>query len=1004
MADFFGAIAANDIGFKRAPLRFPTPTPWNGISFPLSDAKGESPLRVPAKMSTREELDAEIEKLRQKYEPFMQDIAAECEKTRIRTDLRNFDYRVQTEADKGNILSVFAGEGEWESVTIPHYQGPVGDKTAYYRTEFEMGEISCGKAAFLHFDGVDYACEVYVNGNLAGTHEGFFAPFEFDISGLCRKGRNSLLVVVKNDYIYNGNNTPDHDNMRLEGDKMYAATGPGYDDAALGWHHCPPGMGIYQGVYTEIRDRMFISDLFVRPMPKSGEYEIWCEIYNCDYIPPKDVRLSFSVYGKNFEEKVLEDFEYTPITFSGDDNGNIIRACDLENPERMKEKQVLSFYRGASLVRLRMKMDNIRLWEQDTPYLYKALAALTVDGRKADCAERTFGMRSFETGEDGGKKGMFFLNGKAMRLRGANTMGYEQQDVMRGDFDMLLYDMLMAKACNMNFLRLTQRPVQKEIYELCDTIGLLIQTDLPLFTNMRRTKFASALGMCEDMERLIRPYACTVLISYMNEPFANASGKPHRHFVRHELEDFFSACDKAVLLLNPDRAIKHIDGDYDPPSTTLPDNHTYTMWYNGHGIDMGRVYRGYWLGVADGWYYGCGEYGAEGLDPVSLMRRRYPAEWLPQTPEEEKGWTPDRIVNSQSGDMSYFFYDRQDTLEGWVEASRRYQSVGTKLQTEAFRRNSDMVTFAIHLFIDAWPSGWMKTIVDCERNPKPAFYVFRDALTPLMVSLRTDRKTFFSGDKAGIEIWVCNDTHEVSCGHTLRAELINSAGELVSHAEFPADFGENSSFMQGKAVFTAPLVSGRENYIFRTALIDGDGNVLHYSDEPIVIFEREKADFSPAIFVTYEEFANDEKALLAKAESGETLVISDIPAGTYNIAGSEVIAKNCGMRPLHFVSRKTGHPLVSGFEAEDFRFWYNEDEDMMTPLLRATFRSDDFTPILTSGNSLRGSAWGQKLYPAHATAEKSYGKGKIILNQVDLDSHLLNPVALIFKNRLAKFR
>ena len=84
------------------------------------------------------------------------------------------------------------------------------------------------------------------------------------------------------------------------------------------------------------------------------------------------------------------------------------------------------------------------------------------------------------------------------------------------------------------------------------------------------------------------------------------------------------------------------------------------MWYNGHGIDMGRVYRGYWLGVADGWYYGCGEYGAEGLDPVSLMRRRYPAEWLPQTPEEEKGWTPDRIVNSQSGDMSYFVFSSDE--------------------------------------------------------------------------------------------------------------------------------------------------------------------------------------------------------------------------------------------------------------------------------------------------------------------------------------------------------
>lgn len=1004
MADFFGAIAANDIGYKRAPLVFPAPTPWNGVSFPLSDANGEKPLAVQAKMSSRAELDAEIEKLRQKYEPFMQDIAPKHEEMRTRTEIRHFDYRVQTEADKGELPSVLAGMGKWESVTVPHYQGPIGDKTAYYRTEFYIDEISREKAVFLHFDGVDYICEVYVNGNLAGTHEGFFAPFEFDVSELCKKGKNSLLVVVKNDYPYNGNSAPDHDNMRLEGDKMYAATGPGYDDAALGWHHCPPGMGIYQGVYVEIRERMFISDLFVRPMPSSNEYEIWCEIYNCDYIPPSDVRLCFSVYGKNFEENVLENFEYTPITFAGSDTGNVVTAAELEDCERMKNKQVLAFYRGASLVRLRMKMKNVKLWEQDTPYLYKLIASLSVCGKSVDSAERAFGMRSFEMKNDGKKNGMFFLNGNALRLRGANTMGYEQQDVMRGDFDMLLYDMLMAKACNMNFLRLTQRPVQKEIYELCDTIGLLIQTDLPLFTNMRRTKFASALGMCEDMERLIRPYACTILVSYINEPFANASGKPHRHLVRSELEDFFSACDKAVHLLNPDRVIKHIDGDYDPPSTTLPDNHTYTMWYNGHGIDAGRVYRGYWLGVADGWYYGCGEYGAEGLDPVSLMRRRYPSDWLPQTPEEEKCWDPDRIVNAQSGNMSYFFYDRQDTLEGWVEASQRYQCAATRLQTEAFRRNSDMVSFAIHLFIDAWPSGWMKTIVDCEREPKPAFYAFRDALTPLMVSPRTDRKSFFSGENAAVEIWICNDTHESASGHMLRAELINSKGELISCAEFCADFGENSAFLQGKAVFTVPEVNGREKYIFRTILLDGSGNVLHYNDEQLDIFEKEAEDFAPAVFVSYEEYASNEKALLDSVRGGGTLIISNIPTGTYDIAGSNVVVKNCGMRPLHFVSRKTGHPLVSPFEPEDFRFWYSEKADMMTPLLRTTFRCDDFTPILTSGNSLSGSAWGQKLYPALAAAEKSYGNGKIVINQVELDEHLINPVALIFKNRLARFK
>jgi hypothetical protein len=73
---------------------------------------------------------------------------------------------------------------------------------------------------------------------------------------------------------------------------------------------------------------------------------------------------------------------------------------------------------------------------------------------------------------------------------------------------------------------------------------------------------------------------------------------------------------------------------------------------------------------------------------------------------------------------------------------------------------------------------------------------------------------------------------------------------------------------------------------------------------------------------------------------------------------------------------------------------------MITPILRTTFLAEGAIPILTSGNSLRGSAWGQKLYPALACAEIPAGRGKIIINQVDLKNHLLNPAAKIFANRL----
>ena len=87
------------------------------------------------------------------------------------------------------------------------------------------------------------------------------------------------------------------------------------------------------------------------------------------------------------------------------------------------------------------------------------------------------------------------------------------------------------------------------------------------------------------------------------------------------MEEFFAAANIAVRLQNPDRVIKPIDGDYNPPEeTSLPDNHCYPCWYNGHGIDIGRLYKGYWMYVKPGWYYGCGEFGTEGLDPVSVMR------------------------------------------------------------------------------------------------------------------------------------------------------------------------------------------------------------------------------------------------------------------------------------------------------------------------------------------------------------------------------------------------
>ena len=64
---------------------------------------------------------------------------------------------------------------------------------------------------------------------------------------------------------------------------------------------------------------------------------------------------------------------------------------------------------------------------------------------------------------------------------------------------------------------------------------------------------------------------------------------------------------------------------------------------------------------------------------------------------------------------------------------------------------------------------------------------------------------------------------------------------------------------------------------------------------------------------------------------------------------------------------------------------------------------DGFTPILISGNNESGSAWGKPLKTALVTGEIKCGKGKIVLNMLDLESHLKNPAAVKFYNRLYRY-
>ena len=925
--DFFGSIAAKGIGGRHELLVKNEPMKFDKRETALVNEN--SPIPTANKVSNKGELYALLKEARKYYAPFMENHAPKREAISESVKLEKFTL-------------------DGEEITLPHYGGPAGYAKQVYETEFTVDAVSAEKAYYISFGGADYRAVVYVNGICVGIHEGFFSPFTFNIDNEIKSGVNTLKIELYNDYIYMGNNTLGGE--KYEGDKLYAATGLGWDDPAFGWHHCPPGMGIYGEVRFETKNRLSISDVFVR------QSEITVEVNNADYAD-KDVEIRYSVYGRNFEECVFENKVFVPSTLRTVGLGDTLTQSKVA--DTLNKGFAMPAKKGANEYKIPFDSTGLRLWSPDTPYLYEIVVELYSDGNLVDVYSTHFGNRSFVQDTESDTKGAFYLNGEKIKLRGANTMGFEQQDVLRGDYEQLIDDLLLAKLCNMNFLRFTQRPVEKAVYDYCDMLGLMAQSDLPLFGCMRRNKFAEGVRQAEEMERHIRNHPSAIVISYINEPFPNANNAPHRHLERAELESFFKACDLAVKVINPDRVIKHVDGDYDPPSDCMPDNHCYPMWYNGHGIDIGLLNKGYWLPTLPNWYYGCGEFGAEGLDFADLMRRRYPKEWLAEP------FNPGNIVKAQTENFHYFFYDTGENIEDWVEKSQAHQAFATRIMTEAFRRDRRMISFAIHLFIDAWPSGWMKTIMDCERNPKPAFFAYRDALEPMLVSLRTDRYAYFDGEKLAVEAFVANDTVK-SGKYTLVYECDGrSASESFTLSATDVTYVSNPTL-----TLTA---KERRTVTLKAILLDESGEVVTHNS------------------ISFEVFPKSD----VKRENMPEIVYLDTP-GEYEIAGKKVSVKRSAMLPMHFVSRKTGHPSVDGFKPADFSYWYDAKSDMITPLCENSFTVDGASPILTSANTDENGKWQREL----ACAEIFCGDKRYILTTVDMREE--NPVCKIFLDNLSK--
>jgi beta-glucuronidase len=147
----------------------------------------------------------------------------------------------------------------WERMPVPavwnlerpelHYY----ESTGVYTRTFYYVPREAGERLILRFEGVAYRASVYVNGALAGSHDGASTPFNFDITALVRQAAENRIVVAAD-----ARRSP----LRIPMDNT-------------DWFNYG---GIYRDVLLYRLPAVFIKDWFLRLAPGSGYGKILADI------------------------------------------------------------------------------------------------------------------------------------------------------------------------------------------------------------------------------------------------------------------------------------------------------------------------------------------------------------------------------------------------------------------------------------------------------------------------------------------------------------------------------------------------------------------------------------------------------------------------------------------------------------------------------------------------------------------------------------------------------
>ncbi len=354
----------------------------------------------------------------------------------------------------------------WDQVSVPHSWSvePRYEYTgvAWYRRSFFVPKGSEESVHRIWFESVYQRCRVWVNGRVAGEHEGGHTPFELVVSDMVEPGAYNFLVV-------------EVDN------RWDRTTFPGARAGDLPERQVYPWWE-YGGILGEV-EYLVHGPVYHR--------EAWVEATPDLAEGTAEVAVKALVF--NDSREVL-------------DTAMRLTVRDRQGDEVAARRQAVAGLRPGEkrevVARVDLAGEEVRLWDLDDPYLYRyEIGYEQPDGLAGFEERKRFGIRLVEIGD-----AEFLLNGEPVRLAGATrargnpgTGGYDSPaDVRR--------DMALMKGVHFEMARIHHYAPSRNLLEWADENGFLIIAEPPLW-GLRPDDLASTRvreGFRREMRALLR--------------------------------------------------------------------------------------------------------------------------------------------------------------------------------------------------------------------------------------------------------------------------------------------------------------------------------------------------------------------------------------------------------------------------------------------------------------------------------------------------------------------